>query len=125
MDLSDEYQKMCGLAQEIQNFEPNIVLGQGYEKEKSFYHNFNGPHIWLPRQDQLQEIISEEPIGVEIYKFNIFNWELGQQVEIKENYNVWEKDSYNDTGEKLWLRYVMWKKFDKLWDVNKEEWKEI
>ena len=70
---------------------------------------------WLPRQDQLQEMVFDETVGMQsrccaIYEFSI------------------SIDGYVftlDDGslEQLWLAFVMKEKFNKVWDDKKEEWK--
>ena len=69
--------------------------------------------IWLPRQDQLQEMVGEE------YTFNLL-------ADFRGFYNVRGCDLYpasmsggNPSMEQLWLAFVMKQKWNKVWDGEK------
>ena len=67
--------------------------------------------IWLPRQDQLQEMIFP---GVPAFL-------------IQNTFTKWCQENYQYaqeflTMEQLWLAFVMWKKYGKVWNEEKEEW---
>jgi len=122
MDTSPEYIKMCEKATEIQEIYeewPNgsvwfdgtdIVLQTG----KLTDHPCEGD-IWLPRQDQLQEIVKTR-FGIE--------HDLESFLNVLEGWNpTGILDKYHkqfSTFEQLWLAFVMWVKFNKTW--NGEEW---
>ena len=64
MDTSKEYIKMCQMAKEIQKLKPSpesVEILKWDNDEHRFiigdYYDFEEGAIWLPRQDQLQEII--------------------------------------------------------------------
>lgn len=67
--------------------------------------------VWLPRQDQLQEIWREGEAGLAVGEVKLLiEW-------------MYQNKSYVfdfDTHEQLWLAFVMKEKFNKVW--NREEW---
>ena len=69
--------------------------------------------IFLPRQDQLQEMIGRGISSLESYAFHFGDWCL-------ENYH---RAGQSGSMEQLWLIYVMRWKFNKAW--NGTEWKEV
>ena len=105
MDTSETYIKMCEKAVEIQRNRPPltehdyiIVRGRGFP----LFEN-----IWLPQQDQLQDI---------------HRWKFTDQA-----IRFWEWASeFNPETEKLlsweqlWLGFVMKERYSKIW--NGEEW---
>ncbi len=138
MDTSKEYIKMCERAAEIQKLwivkEADVVFGDrwpGYICAMGHMENFsirpfnNKCHtgkwawyqkeevVWLPRQDQLQEMVIEKetPAGYFIAE-ELYN-------DITDSYG---RDKYwdFDTMEKFWLAYVMKENFNKIW--NGEDW---
>lgn len=78
--------------------------------------------IWLPTQDQLQEIwletYSRQP-SKRGFIWGFHNWLEVPYIESK------LPEEYFDTLEQLWLAFIMHKKFGKVWDDEKEEWVEI
>ena len=115
MDVSSNYIKMCEKAVEIQ--EPWVISGRNIG---DFYYNLHTHHrdiwkahnklasdfdIWLPRQDQLQEIYcAEYAFGLRwFYEFAIVN-------QIKFN-----------SMEQIWLAFAMQEKYGKVWDGK--DWK--
>ena len=72
---------------------------------------------FLPRQDQLQEMLN---LKVKVIKHGLLN-KIGNIL-----YKVY-KDKYIsgfafDSFEQLFLALVMYKKYGKIWDNKKEEW---
>jgi hypothetical protein len=125
MDTSHEYTKMCEKAEEIQKDKKNLWLGD-------FYFDINdlndvqildisaltGGFVWLPRQDQLQEMSRHHKEGwFDTRESNnlciFFEWWRSNMVKFGDDV----------TMEQLWLSFVMETKFNKEW-VNKE-WKLI
>jgi len=115
MDISKEYIKMCEEAKEIQeqlgaiNFDGRqnrgLVVGNGcffYGKD-----DVNGTIIWLPRQDQLQEIYDKD-FGTCLERI----WDYKESCE---NYYYENLISM----EQVWLHIVMKEKFHKIWDGKK------
>ena len=77
------------------------------------------PHIWLPRQDQLQEMLNKN-LSFLIYEFEYFSHCASDQKNgtyIKLNLFAFP------TMEQLWLAFVMSERFSKLW--NGKEWKRL
>lgn len=120
MDTSETYVKQCEKAEEIQelSFEKYsfsvYTYGDGYS---SLCINLNDRRrkrtefeIWLPCQDQLQEMVwkPEETINHLFVRF----WDFVV------------KDSACNSFEQLWLVFVMKEKYNKTWNLKKEEWEE-
>lgn len=113
MDKSNNYMNMCKKAEEIQKIWKHSMRSGG-----DFYYNKilaavyavtdneqkDEDCIWLPRQDQLQDILAKKTTFLSIYGllngFQIYLVEVGQR-------------DYIDTMEKLWLEYTMRTLFDK------------
>ena len=55
MDTSKEYVEMCEMAVEIQ---PTIDKRKHFYCPRNFY--YDAGRVWLPRQDQLQEMVSDK-----------------------------------------------------------------
>ena len=123
MDTSEEYIEMCRKAVEVQEWwhnNPHIISewARSYfisPKDGSLihYHDFGAypqhstGYIWLPRQDQLQDMIWESLSTHCSNKLNSFMW------------GVW--DFCNtiddlDSMERLWFAFVMWEKYRKKWN---------
>lgn len=71
--------------------------------------------FWLPRQDQLQEMLDYPHNDELIDQFH--DW-LDQPTEIDSTGNPVIFISL----EQLWFAFVMWEKYGKQWDDEKEEW---
>jgi len=74
--------------------------------------------IWLPRQDQLQEMVKDDtkPLRAQ-YIYLLGDFVAWWKNEISEKYAIKFL-----TFEQMWLAFVMWKKYGKIWDEEKEEW---
>ena len=125
MDTSETYIKMCDC--------PEIQEGNGYyhggystksktDKQKSFHlsegwdnwdsyfiKRDNIHTIWLPRQDQIQDMLFAEDLQ---------NGDIGYVV-----HRLWyfeNKGGYNcNSMEQLWLRFYMKEKHNKTWEDGK------
>lgn len=117
MDTTKEYIKMCG-CEEIQNQKPSCIgLDRISRASSCSYGNgsnfwFTGTagvdnFIWLPRQDQLQEMVCKTSY---IPCFALTEW-IGEQGDF--DYELYT------TEEQRWLAYVMKEKYNKTWNVNK------
>jgi len=137
MDTSIEYIKMCEKAEEIQKIwkprvgdlawrgtkylptkdacgyltDVDVFDTQGYKARGS---------VWLPRQDQLQEMLIDKIGGNHIALLSVLirsdlfcQAGLGHYVS-SPNYN------YTNSMEQLWLVFVMKEKYNKIW--NGEDW---
>ena len=121
MDTTKEYISMCGKADEIQNLwdgrcRHNFII----DKESyrlSFYEStlsstLSQYYIWLPRQDQLQDMVKDKfksigSIGSMCFHFSRF---VDRDLKYKELISM----------EQLWLAFVMKEKYKKTW--NGKEW---
>lgn len=130
MDKSREYIEMCKKASEIQKrWEPE--LGDVYTDDASLIHFYmpnkdgkikrgfgvkpNGniieieKLIWLPRLNQLMEIMGPFEKNFRDTGFGFFEW-------TKENgYKPGGSDNPFKTLEQVWMAYVMEKVFKKKW----------
>ena len=117
MDTSETYIKMCEKAENILphiNIEPEDFMMNGSRGSM-------GASIWLPRQDQLQEMVPHNEKNnfdwmcqlSKLEAFTVENYDHGQRYpEYIWNFSTWEQ---------LWLAYVMKEKYNKVW--NGEDWK--
>lgn len=127
MDKSETFIKMSEKAEEIQEKAPKHLTDDGrflfthcgenlYVRRGASFNDEGfskgGKLVWLPRQDQLQEMIGED-----IYT-NIKNamWS------ILDNFHryAFSSNAFNEfiplTMEQLWLAFVMKEKYNKAWD---------
>jgi hypothetical protein len=113
VDTSKTYVKMCEKAIEIQQVFPTIT-----PDDRSFWvDDFNsGKSVWLPRQDQLQEMVKSD-----IHP----HWQLNSFVDAGISDYIQEMNEYAkqfSSMEQLWLALVMREKYSKIW--NGEVWEE-
>ena len=136
MDLPEQYIEMCRKAKEIQqkeylslgdfvyweNFGNTEVVRHRYALEKDYLKSTTT--IWLPRQDQLQEMleslwrkpsihlgsISHDTIAGN-KTFSVISW-LGRN--IRDHCLAYEVKNYS--LEMIMLTMYMCEKFNKLWD---------
>lgn len=92
------------------------------ESESYFYKYEDNElnFVWLPRQDQLQEMVVKENYNhnpVLIQNFHEFVWDI-ELCQYQFSREIW----YDISMEKLWLAFVMYKKYNKKWDREKEKW---
>jgi len=128
MDISSQYIKMCEKAGEIQEIAPRdqcsflpfttnayqlpYVLGSDgsfWVKIPKSLGTFGV--VWLPRQDQLQEMC-EPPLDILLMEF----WKWLPRYDVGVKYT---------SLEQLWLAYIMYKKYRKIWDEERREWIKI
>ena len=124
MDVSPEYVKMCEKAEEIQTAKVQYFQQHGNFFADSItptptwliscdicFDLTQGPNrcIWLPRQDQLQEMIHSE-----------YDPYFGAMLTHLMNFYNKIQSVYL-TMEQLWLAFVMKEKYNKTW--NGTDWK--
>lgn len=127
MDTSPEYLKICEKAEEIQALRREQkhentgkwqmgdfyfdLLGQvhivdeyrdAWSDEPDYLHH-PAECVWLPRQDQLQEMVWEGSKNTRSLVLEFADW-----LEYKTNYR-------RESLEQLWLAFVMKEKYSKLW----------
>ncbi len=140
MDTTAQYIKQCEQAREIQE-SWRWVGGDWWVQtdtkvvycipSKTYSHAWRGDRymcmydppeltrylcIWLPRQDQLQDmVILTFDIWQKLDHFADMGWLDGY---------AYFGDSFEhiDTYEKAWLCFVMYHEHKKLWDKEKEQW---
>jgi hypothetical protein len=121
VDRSSNFIKMCEHTEEIQeqwhpefgDFYVSMSLGitspcqpitSDLEKKLSFLKTIKA--VWLPRQDQLQEMVIENyatPWDLAIAFSNVL---MGENAPYFEDF---------DSMEKLWLAFIMFEKYKKKW----------
>ena len=126
MDTSKEYIAMCKAANEIQKvWEPEIgdftdrgivnATGLGTVDGDEIFElsgkDFIGIDLiklrmWLPRQDQLQEMLKHKFIGCKSMLLNFTEY-------------IHNNCDFNDSLEGFWLRYVMLLEYNKTWNGTK------
>jgi hypothetical protein len=135
MDISEDYILMCSKAQEIQDNKPNdfytdnhnyLSIGESSGKINEIDGmQEKGDIIWLPRQDQLQEMLKSvewfynenNPSGMMDSLYYIY-----MCCSSSNEFNYTEYVKQFKSFEQLWLSFVMNEKYNKIWDKNKQEW---
>ena len=129
MDTSKTYIEMCNCP-EIQKVwetqdgdvfaeeggwdgDTELVMGIAFDCDDTFYSQPDGDALWLPRQDQLQEML---PLEARSYLGPIRDFAFENEMNFSGVRNVFVFSSM----EQLWLAFVMKEKHDKVW--NGEEW---
>jgi hypothetical protein len=129
MDTSEKYIRMCSLAKEIQckwNYENGDYIYDTIDGDAGvwYWHHAKDTNdwVWLPRQDQLQELC----IKFFIRMMNMSEYDAF--VRLLESYSSWLKDVHNiiwnvggeykevDSFEELMLSYAMEMIHGKKWD---------
>ena len=108
MDISKQYIEMCDCP-EIQgqvNLIPLMLTGAPTDNNGIVLGVRNLDIIggvWLPRQDQLQEMVAQDG--------NLPVWK------VEEWFHNWiPRGARPESFEQLWLAFVMKEKYDKVWD---------
>ena len=149
MDTTEQYIKMCEKAEEIQLLrreERHKDTGKWQEgdfwrtvfrfdkgayvvsrpsdawADEPFYLHHPPESIWLPRQDQLQEMASATNLQDLFELFLNFYSEYKDHPNLDEDGGYWEMFEYGKhftSMEQLWLAFVMSVKYGKIWDGEK------
>jgi hypothetical protein len=150
MDTSETYIKMCEKAVKIQklrhkptkddSIEPWLdgdffcihppveypdeddEIGIGYNCNDYFYSQPEGDAVWLPRQDQLQEMVIGKGVlaGDWLDVLEHFVMDEGGLFDLFDTHRIDTTYNYTKSFEQLWLAFVMKKKYNKVWDG--EDW---
>ncbi len=113
MDISKQYIEMCDC--------PEIQTGRRHEPLDFWQYAPDGKHVdhwsqvWLPRQDQLQEMVGGWPTAGFIEWVGWLGAVYGLLCQAKPAGHL----NLFLTGEQLWLAFVMKEKYDKVW---KDKW---
>lgn len=127
MDTSEIYIKMCDKAEEIQSTwiatAMDIMTGRNLHGIFAFYSvvlstEYKKLYIWLPRQDQLQEMINEPSQFAALSRMI----ETTCGIAGLGNIMIRPQFAFCKSLEQLWLAFLMKEKFDKSW--NGEDWVE-
>jgi hypothetical protein len=101
-----------------------------YNSDKMPYDDFQMFQLtWLPRIDQLIEMVLTYRCG-DVTPHNCDKGEcytppIPDYIMLFKEFNWWFKVNHKgiiDSMEQLWLTFVMWKRYKKVWDNEKEEW---
>ena len=118
MDITEIYIKMCD-CEEIQKqwsmkagdwlrIRGSKYVSLAYESTARGESGFAEPDaVWLPRQDQLQEMVKEKFLG----------WTYPGV--LNELQKLCFEISHYDSMEQLWLAFVMKELYSKTWDGDK------
>ena len=121
MDTSKEYIEMCRKAVEVQELWSPISGDVSYLMDIDcvsiwsyglYKTDISCAEIWLPRQDQLQDMVGEDTDYHTLMKFDTWVFTLARIYDdiIIEKFSM----------EQLWLAFVMHEKYGKKWDG--EDW---
>ncbi|MCK4297188.1 MAG: hypothetical protein KAX28_11095 [Candidatus Marinimicrobia bacterium] len=103
--------------------------------ETRIFNSHNEAHkktcIWLPTQEQLQEMVSDMVYARYLkkqpkhYFIQFQKKEIAHKILLTEifNYLIWGKNPKDTSMNELWLAFVMSEKYNKFW--TGEKWKEI
>ena len=122
MDTSDQYIKMCKYLEiQLQEFDhrPNFHFAYCLDEQWQIEHDFLGGEkqpIWLPRQDQIQEMLGWDIIKAMNFFYDFYHEEMIEQVGIG---NQPKKNPKFNSMEQLWLAFYMHEKHKKKWDGEK------
>ena len=116
MDTSEQYIKMCEKAEEITKGH-KLVTGDVYYRKKAYCGCFcpacrpsaEVGLAWLPRQDQLQEMVNP-PYDYALTLYYFIRYCQDDRV----------SKAHITSMEQLWLAFVMKEKYGKVW--NGKEW---
>ena len=132
MDETPKYFKMCIEAKKIQEeWEPkafdlyfdkyNLLIkhyNPSTKDEKIKHWQVKENMIWLPYQDQLQNLLGvyKNEIYILISDFFNFAWD-----EPMPSHYI-PREPKSSSMEQLWLRFVMFELYSKKWDDKNETW---
>ncbi|MFH0904510.1 MAG: hypothetical protein V1854_04900 [Methanobacteriota archaeon] len=131
MDLTKQFIEMCEKAVEIQDSyrsripaADDIFVGKLYHGAVMFVQLsptnilVTNDYIWIPRQNQLQEMVFEKTAVSLACRFKDF---IARPLFDK---NAPYKFTPEYSMEQLWLSFVMYTLYKKCWDSDKKEWVE-
>jgi len=125
MDKTETFIKLCERAEEIQaeklkycECRPDSVNLLWWDiRGDCWFNQDNNKTIWLPRQDQLQEMMGEEYSIDLLYAFyHFYNTQADYPI-----ITLSKLAGKSPSMEQLWLAFVMKTRWNKSW--NGEDWK--
>ena len=131
MDTSKEYILMCEKAVEIQTIwkkdgtkSGDFIKVHGYEICVISSHEagaWSDHWIWIPRQDQLQEMAYDGKIkSFPVLQWSFYLFLLERNEDWRNIRKRGDDEKKYSSFEKVWLSYLMRHKFNKTW--NGEDW---
>lgn len=81
-------------------------VDSGMTRTSTMSEFFKHRHVWLPRQDQLQDMLKDCFVDSYPRKLVLCLWEWIAKT----------SPQYDDSMEKLWLAFVMHEKYNKKWN---------
>jgi len=148
MDTTETYIKMCNCKEIQERYNPDefsflfdYTLKDNYgDKRYIGTREYNIPQlpkiqqvfvaydgyewlcIWLPRQDQLQEMVIGKGVlvGDWLDILDHFVMSEGGLFDFFDEHRIGETYNYTKSMEQLWLAFVMKEKYNKIW--NGEDW---
>jgi len=118
MDTSAKYIEMCSKATEIQELDIKRDEQSFFSEEDTFEKG--GVTVWLPRQDQLQEMY--------IKKVGPYSKSLKDRIMIDikyhndETYTIEHALFISKSFEQFWLQLTMIELYCKTWSNKQREW---
>ena len=110
MDRSETYIKMCEKAEPDLIFQTPRLLEDTHNYWASRGKGIPSPHpIWLPRQDQLQEMVA-------VKNSTYANIEPFADFAIRQG--IRSMSPQFRSMEQLWLAFVMKEKYQKIWNID-------
>ncbi len=131
MNVTSNYIKKCREATEIQKERINYSdLGSVFYNDdtKNFTIGNSPRYIWLPRQEDLQEMVAVKHGDWDCWicltgEFNKFLDVYIESASDDESACLRETKEYKmPSMTELWLHFVMLKKFNKVWSIKEQNW---
>ncbi|RLI31137.1 hypothetical protein DRO48_01585 [Candidatus Bathyarchaeota archaeon] len=125
MKITDRYKKMALKAEEIQRRWDGRycswvwVPHRNWTGLKQNAHEMSDNCVWLPTQEELQEMLAPKNAFWYYMGLDYLNKEMG------EVYGPLYAQGYFNDGNEFWLAVVMWREYHKIWDDEKEEWEVV
>jgi len=123
MNIDNEYTLMCKEASEIQSlrtlWEPGDVVANSHEKRLGLpimmaeYADRSPEEIWLPRQEDLQEMVKKYSISMAELTGDFFDF-TRKPYPFSDNAPLVFRLK-NLSMDKIWIMFVMKKNYGKVW----------
>lgn len=92
-----------------------LVIMEGWNDENSHERKIDHPVVWIPRQDQLQELINKEYVEPSAMINDLLRWVHQEDMYLEEIFHG------SESMEQLWLTFLMHQNYAKVWHGG--EWK--
>ena len=97
-----------------------VIVKKDIGKKKSIDSRLDNKSIWLPRQDQIQEMMKFDDISHLVFDLKEFSRTFYKSEKRGKDTIYHRASEMFDSMEQLWLAFYMYKKHEKLW--NGKEW---